>query len=29
MAHDEEVEDLGDLESMLPESSGAKEGTRG
>jgi hypothetical protein len=29
MAHDEEVEDLGDLESTLPESSGAKEGTGG
>ena len=29
MAHDEEVEDLGDLESTLPEASGAKEGTEG
>jgi hypothetical protein len=29
MAHDEEVEDLGDLESTLPESSGAKEGIGG
>jgi hypothetical protein len=25
MAHDEEVEDLGDLESTLPASPGAKE----
>jgi hypothetical protein len=29
MAHDEEVEDLGDLDSTLPEASGAKEGTGG
>jgi hypothetical protein len=29
MAHDEEVEDLGDLDSTLPEASGAKEGLRG
>jgi hypothetical protein len=29
MAHDEEVKDLGDLESILPESLGAKEGTGG
>ncbi|KAL5667371.1 hypothetical protein ACJX0J_019592, partial [Zea mays] len=29
MAHDEEVKDLGDLESTQPESLGAKEGTRG
>ena len=29
MARDEEVEDLGDLESTLPEASGAKEGTEG
>jgi hypothetical protein len=28
MAHDEEVEDLEDLDSTLPEASGAKEGTR-
>jgi hypothetical protein len=27
MAHDEEVEDLGGLDSTLPEASGAKEGT--
>jgi hypothetical protein len=26
MAHDEEVEDFGDLESTLPKASGAKEG---
>jgi hypothetical protein len=29
MAHDEEVEDLGDLDSALPEASSAKEGTGG
>jgi hypothetical protein len=29
MAHDEEVEDLGDLESTLPLASGAKEGIEG
>jgi hypothetical protein len=29
MARDEEVEDLGDLESTLPKASGAKEGTEG
>jgi hypothetical protein len=29
IAHDEEVEDLGDLKSMLPKSSGAKEGIGG
>jgi hypothetical protein len=29
MAHDEEVEDLGDLDSTLPEASSAKEGTGG
>jgi hypothetical protein len=29
MAHDEEVEDLGDLESMLSEALGAKEGAEG
>jgi hypothetical protein len=29
MAHDEEVKDLGDLDSTLPKASGAKEGTRG
>jgi hypothetical protein len=29
MAHNEEVEDFGDLESMLPEASGVKEGTEG
>jgi hypothetical protein len=29
MAHDEEVEDLGDMDSTLPEASGAKEGTVG
>jgi hypothetical protein len=29
MAHDEEVEEFGDLESTLPEASGAKEGTEG
>jgi hypothetical protein len=29
MAHDEEVRDLGDLESTLPASSVAKEGIRG
>jgi hypothetical protein len=29
MAHDEEVEDLGDLESTLPEPLGAKEGIGG
>jgi hypothetical protein len=29
MAHDEEVEDLGDLESTLPAASGAKEGIVG
>jgi hypothetical protein len=29
MAHDEEVEDLGDLESTLPASSGAEEGIEG
>jgi hypothetical protein len=29
MAHDEEVEDLGDLDSTLPEASGVKEGTAG
>jgi hypothetical protein len=29
MAHDEEVEDLGDLDSTLPEASGEKEGTGG
>jgi hypothetical protein len=29
MAHDEEVEEFGGLESMLPEASGAKEGTEG
>jgi hypothetical protein len=29
MVHDEEVEDLGDLDSTLPEVSSAKEGTRG
>jgi hypothetical protein len=29
MAHGEEVEDLGDLDSTLPEASGAKEGTGG
>jgi hypothetical protein len=29
MAHDEEVKDLGDLDSTLPEASGAKEGTGG
>jgi hypothetical protein len=27
MVHDEEVEDLGDLYSTLPEASGVKEGT--
>ena len=29
MAHDEEVEDLGDLDSTLPKASGAKERTGG
>jgi hypothetical protein len=29
MAYDEEVEDLGDLESMLPASSGAKDAGEG
>ena len=29
MARDEEVEDLRDLKSMLPEASGAKEGAEG
>jgi hypothetical protein len=29
MTHDEEVEDLGDLESMLPASSDVKEGIGG
>jgi hypothetical protein len=29
MAHDEEVEDLGDLDSTLLEASGAMEGTTG
>jgi hypothetical protein len=29
MAHDEEVEDLGDLNSALLEPSNAKEGTGG
>jgi hypothetical protein len=29
MAHDEEVENLGDLDSALPEASGAKEGSGG
>jgi hypothetical protein len=29
MVHDEEVEDLGDLDSALPEASGVKEGTGG
>jgi hypothetical protein len=29
MAHDEEVDDLGGLESTLPEASGAKEGAEG
>jgi hypothetical protein len=29
MAHDEEVEDFGDLESTLPEASGVKEGNEG
>jgi hypothetical protein len=29
MAHDEEVEDLRDLDSTLPKELGAKEGTRG
>jgi hypothetical protein len=29
MAHDEEVEDLGNLEGTLPEPSSVKEGTGG
>jgi hypothetical protein len=29
MAHDEEVENLGDLDSTLPEALSAKEGTGG
>jgi hypothetical protein len=29
MVHDEEVEFVGDLDSTLPEASGAKEGTGG
>jgi hypothetical protein len=29
MAHDEEVEDLRDLDSALPEASSAKEGAGG
>jgi hypothetical protein len=29
MVHDEEVEDLGDLDGALPEPSSVKEGTGG